>query len=407
MSVSSAIAATLAGLSDHPDHAASVSRLLSELRAHLRLDVLCLSQDRGGKSLLQVLDAAPGDELGRIIRTGACGDDYGARAQWGDLPCLIPDTAALPPAERPTSAQAQVRAFIGVPVYSQHGAPYGMLWGFAHAPRPDLNDRDLAVMTAFATLAGALLGRAKGEVATDEATTQRLRATIENRQFDIAFQPILDLLTGEMRGVEALSRFHGPPAQGPLGWIAEAANHGLQAELEATILSHALELREDLPRGLYMSVNVSPATLVSTELHEALAGHDTLGLILELTDYIAIPCEAALERAITHLRCRGVKLAIDDVGSGYSGLSKILRFRPDYLKLDMSLVSGLETDAAKRSLALAMQHFAREIGAKLIAVGVEREEEAYALRMLGITLAQGFHLGRPGPLAALARGSAA
>ena len=107
------------------------------------------------------------------------------------------------------------------------------------------------------------------------------------------------------------------------------------------------------------------------------------------------------------LRNRGVKLAIDDVGSGYSGLSQILRFRPDYLKLDMSLVSGLEADAAKRSLALAMQHFAREIGAKLIAEGIEREEEAYALRMLGITLGQGFHLGRPGPLADLDCGTAA
>ena len=408
MPLNTLLAAALSGLSDQSDDSVNMSRLLHGLRSHLGMDLIYLSQHRDGKVLIQVLDAGPDEAFSAMMQSGDCSDSYCARAQRGAIPNLIPDTSAEPAtAKLPITTRARVGAYIGVPVSCLEGTDYGMLCGLSHAPRPDLNTRDLAVMSTFAAMAGALLGRGRVEKGGDEAVTTRLRSAIDEQQFDIAFQPIYDLLTGDMRGAEALARFHGPPEQGPLGCISEAANYGLQAELEATILSRALDLREDLPRGVYLSVNISPATLVSPELYAALDGHDTLGLILELTEHVAIPGEAALERAITRLRNRGVKLAIDDVGSGYSGLSQILRFRPDYLKLDMSLVSGLETDAAKRSLALAMQHFAREIGAKLIAEGVEREEEAYALRMLGITLAQGFHLGRPGPLADLSRGSAA
>lgn len=116
---------------------------------------------------------------------------------------------------------------------------------------------------------------------------------------------------------------------------------------------------------------------------------------MELTEHAAIACYAELGKALEPIRFLGVKLAIDDAGAGYSGLQHIVRLRPDILKLDVSLTRGIETDPAKRSLAAAMMHFARETRALIVAEGIETEAEHATLRRLGIHRGQGYLLGRP------------
>lgn len=258
---------------------------------------------------------------------------------------------------------------------------------------PDAQSRAQVRVSAIARMLG--WSASPCDAQTPLRVRQSLSDIIERAAFDIVFQPIIDLNTREVRGVEALARFSGEVGDSPELVIAEAMRAGVSAELDTVILQRALSQRDSLPRGCYVSVNIAPTSLLSPHFLDALGRYDGLGLILEITEHDKVPADPRVDNTLGLLRNRGIKIAFDDVGTGYSGLSQILRIRPDYLKLDMSLVSGLQEDSAKRSLASALYNFSREIGAKLIAEGIESEDEAFALRMLGISLGQGFHLGRP------------
>jgi EAL domain-containing protein (putative c-di-GMP-specific phosphodiesterase class I) len=113
---------------------------------------------------------------------------------------------------------------------------------------------------------------------------------------------------------------------------------------------------------------------------------------------MAVVDYSALTEALDALRCRGVRLAVDDAGSGFSSLQHILNLKPDIIKLDRALVEAIDTDPARRALAGSLLTFANEIGAQVIAEGIENLREQTALRRLGIRYGQGFHLGLPGPM---------
>jgi len=104
----------------------------------------------------------------------------------------------------------------------------------------------------------------------------------------------------------------------------------------------------------------------------------------------------------TTLRQHGVRLAVDDTGSGFSSFAHIVKLAPDIIKLDIDLVSGIDLDPVRRSLATAVVAFAAETGAKVTAEGIESAAELACVKSLGIHYGQGYFLGRPGPLEALA-----
>ena len=106
------------------------------------------------------------------------------------------------------------------------------------------------------------------------------------------------------------------------------------------------------------------------------------------------------------VRGSGIRLAIDDVGAGFSSLQHILRLNPDVIKLDVSLTRSVDADPARRALAAGFVSFARELGSSLVAEGVETQQECYALLGLGVPLMQGYLLGRPGPAPARPRDGA-
>ena len=108
-----------------------------------------------------------------------------------------------------------------------------------------------------------------------------------------------------------------------------------------------------------------------------------------------------LTRALDTLRRRGVRLAVDDAGAGFASLRHIVRLSPDFIKLDVSLTRGIDIDPVRQSLAAALVSFARDTGPVVVAEGIETEAELEALRHLGVPLGQGFHLGRPMPVAAV------
>jgi EAL domain-containing protein (putative c-di-GMP-specific phosphodiesterase class I) len=211
------------------------------------------------------------------------------------------------------------------------------------------------------------------------------------------YQPIIDVERGTVVGFEALARFQGYPVQDPERWFAAAREHHQLAGLEAAALRSALARRDSLPTNSFLTVNLGPDVLDAPEVREVLRSEHTLaGLVVELTEHARVDSYAALEPAIERLRSAGAMIAIDDAGSGYAGLTHLLSLRPEFLKLDRVLVSGLQHDEAKRTLVEMVGVLAGRLDAWLLAEGVETREELDCLVGLGVPLVQGFHLARPG-----------
>lgn len=214
----------------------------------------------------------------------------------------------------------------------------------------------------------------------------------------LVFQPIVDLHRGVIAGYEALSRFDGPVACGPDRWFAAADELGLGAQLEARVVAAALVARQSLPGSCFLSVNVSPHLLTQPDLADVLlAADDLTGIVIELTEHVAVEELEPLVQLLDRLRAAGASIALDDAGSGYSGLQQLAQFRPDFVKLDRALVDHADRDEAKLALAELLGSYAGRLDAWLLVEGIERIEELEAFVRLGVPLAQGFLLAPPGP----------
>lgn len=211
----------------------------------------------------------------------------------------------------------------------------------------------------------------------------------------LVFQPIVDLRLGVVAGYEALARFGARLADAPYLVFAEANRRGCAAELEARVLRAALAARDRLPARCFLAVNVSPHLLASPEVTAVWRDANPSRLVLELNDAVAFDGEAALNATLEALRKAGAFIAMDDVGSGYAGLRQPTRTRPDFVKLDRSLVTHIDDDPVKIALTELVRGIASRVNGWVIAEGVERLDELTALVAMGVPLGQGYLLGRP------------
>ena len=214
----------------------------------------------------------------------------------------------------------------------------------------------------------------------------------------LVFQPIVDLRHGVVAGYEALARFDGEVSFPPDRWFAAADALGLGAELEARVVAAALAARSTLPDGCFLSVNVRPHLLTEAVLADLLLSSGDLSrIVLELTEHVPVEDGGRLVALLEQLRTAGAAIALDDAGSGYSGLQQLALIRPQFVKLDRALVDHADRDEAKLALAELLGAYAGRLDAWLLVEGIERPEELEAFVRLGVPLAQGFLLARPGP----------
>ena len=207
------------------------------------------------------------------------------------------------------------------------------------------------------------------------------------------FQPIVELRTGRLVGYEALSRFPQADNRTPDAFFNQAARVGLGAQLEAVALAASLRAPHR-PPGTYLSLNLTPSAICSSIVRAGLPA-DLGDVLIEITEHELAPQDGALEAGLAELRGRGARIAIDDAGAGYAGLQQIMRVQPDIIKLDRSLVESVDTDGAKAALIEFFIVFARRIEASVCCEGIETAGELAALAALGVSLGQGFLLGRP------------
>jgi PAS domain S-box-containing protein len=225
----------------------------------------------------------------------------------------------------------------------------------------------------------------------------RVREVLAGDALHPVYQPILSVSSGRLLGAEGLSRFHTPHGLGPDRWFADANDVGLAVELELHAVGVILAGATRLPKDVYVSVNVSPAALVSPALLAVLTASQISPdrLVVEITEHVGIADYDHLRGPIAELRALGVRLAVDDAGAGYSSFQHILSLAPEFIKLDRSIVSGMHKDAARRALATALVMFALEIGSTVIAEGIEVVPELQTAQALSIDAVQGDLFGKP------------
>lgn len=226
--------------------------------------------------------------------------------------------------------------------------------------------------------------------------------------FEMVYQPICRLADRTIIGYEALARFPklegvDPADQSPDVWFRDAARYDLGPELEALAIACGLSA---LPvvHPCYVAVNVSVETLLTPDLAMLLLG-GVPNVVVELTENEVMYAYRPLLEVLEVIRVRkmmtvavstdGARLAIDDLGSGHSGLTRVVELQPDILKLDRGLISDIDTNTVKGALVAGMVIFAAAADMSLIAEGVETEAESEALQTLGVEYGQGWLLGRP------------
>ncbi|MDQ1699684.1 MAG: diguanylate cyclase [Frankiaceae bacterium] len=204
------------------------------------------------------------------------------------------------------------------------------------------------------------------------------------------FQPIVDIQTGATVGHEALSRFVGMT---PTDAFAEARRNGTTASLEIAAIDAALQAPR--PPG-FLSLNVGLSTLFQSEIDQVLP-YDLSEIVLEITEYeYHLDTPAAVLR-LAELRGRGARIAIDDLGVGFSNLNRLLWLAPEIIKLDMSVVREVHTKSGHLAMVRALGVYAEACGARLCAEGIETSDEWHALADAGVALGQGYLFGRPQP----------
>jgi EAL domain-containing protein (putative c-di-GMP-specific phosphodiesterase class I) len=208
----------------------------------------------------------------------------------------------------------------------------------------------------------------------------KLRSLIKEKKLKIVYQPIFRLDGRCIIGYEALSRFQSELAQSPNELFNIAAQVGLRKELELAAMEMALEALGSTADNIFISINVSPETILSGAICAIVKNYPLNRIMLELTEHASIEEYSQITHKLMPLRKMGVKLGIDAVGAGYASFRHVLRLNPNVIKLDRSLIRSLDTDTGCGALVLALLRFADEMGINVIAGGVETEAELRELQ---------------------------
>jgi diguanylate cyclase (GGDEF)-like protein len=341
-----------------------------------------------GDALLVQLVRTVAQAIRHEDAVGRLGGDEFAVLISGDQPQRIAERI-LVALRREDDAEARIDVSIGIATAPGDGTSGALLMRAA----------DVAMRRAKRAGKGRVVAYS-GETIADRDERQARAAllrTIEEGRIAMAVQPVVDLRSGAIHGNEALARFDlGSLSAGEVFALAERV--GLRGELDLACLEHALALLPDRPRGTRLSVNVAGALLDhprAIALLEAIPEADARDLVLEITEEALVRDYGALRRAVDPLLERGVRVAVDDMGAGYSGLRHAIDLHPAYLKLDRALISGVDRDPKRAALVDALLRYAEHAGSHIVAEGVETDGELATLRRLGVPYAQGYLLARP------------
>jgi EAL domain-containing protein (putative c-di-GMP-specific phosphodiesterase class I) len=220
-----------------------------------------------------------------------------------------------------------------------------------------------------------------------------VRAILDAAAVRVALQPVIELPSGAVVGNEALSRFGGRVPTDR--WFKAASKYGYGDELERLCLGSALALLPTLPAEQFLAVNISPAALADKGVLALLEAAELRRVVVEITEHEAVENYAVTRLVLGRLRGAGARIAVDDTGAGFASLRHVLMLQPDVIKLDLSLTRDVDVDRRQQALVRAVTAFSAQVGATVLAEGVETQAQLDTLREIGVQLGQGWHLGVP------------
>lgn len=373
--------------------------IVTAAKEHLDADIAFLSEFTSDRKIIRKLSGG-GDTSG--IAEGASfllKETYCYRVVEGELPNVIEDAGNDDRVNHLViTKQLDIGTYVSVPVVLSSGRKFGTLCCLYHQADATVLPRDVRFLQVLANIISTHLARHESINEDYRSKRERVQAIIDQQAMRMVFQPIVDISTREVVGVEALARFEQEPRRTPDVWFAEAWEVRLGSELELAAVRAAIARFPELPESVYMSFNVSPETL-QTEAFFELLEHAAHGrLVAEVTEHRIVDAYEPLLEAIHKLKASGIRLAVDDAGAGYSGLSHIIRVTPKILKLDISLTRDIHNDVVKQALAIASVAFASRVDMDIVAEGVETEQDANTLQQVGVRYGQGYLFGKPAPL---------
>lgn len=381
--------------------APAVERLLALAQTQLGMEVALISEFTEDRQVVRIVS---GDAEAFGLQIGGSAqlfDTYCWSMVNGHLPRVIPDARADVRARHlEVTWEESIGSYIGVPIRFSDGRIYGTLCCFSHSANPSLRERDAEFMTILAGLIGHDLETDWVARMRRLKTVERIRGVLEEGGIGVVFRPIFDLCSLSIVGYEALTRFHS--GDGPDRWFAEAAEIGLRQDLERAAIQVATAHLFDLPEGAFLWVNLSPSAIGSPTARAMIesVGADRIIVALSPTDPVEEP---GLMEAVRGLRAQGLRLAIDHAGSGSAALANVFRLQPDVLRLRAGASPGIDADPTQWAVVSFVARVGSEVGAVIVAEGIETRHTVEVLRDLGVAYGQGYALAPPLSVEDLAR----
>ena len=225
---------------------------------------------------------------------------------------------------------------------------------------------------------------------------------LKDKAIRTVFQPIVDLHSGEVLAYEALSRTTNDCSLSIDKLFSLADHLGQVWNLEKLCRGKALKASKHKPDKVKIFLNVDANVILDPEFVKGFTkeslkfyGLETRDVVFELTERSSVEDTQVFQQVVGHYKAQGYQIAIDDAGSGYSNLNRIGFVEPQYIKIDMELIRNIDINRGKRSMVEVMSKFCEEMGYKLIAEGIETENEMKTLIEIGIPYGQGYYLQKP------------
>ena len=355
----------------------SVSRLLSMLRQAFRMDLAFIGKfEYGFRTAVFVESGGRGSSARDTCFSHPEDETYCRKIADGDLPTIIPDTRQNEiTREMPITRALSIGAYVGVPIVLSDGELYGTLCCLKHERDHSLANRDPSLLKFVAALIAERVETHRESQRRIDWIRGRIEAVTAENQLEMHFQPIWSFGAGGISAYEALARFRTDPYITPDVWFEEAGEVGLRDELESLAITQALSELPNLPRHCSLNINASPETILSGAVGDILTGHDTRRIVLEVTEHSRILDYPEFREAIRDIRQLGVRIAVDDAGSGHASFHHVLELDADMIKLDLSLIRDIQHNVKKQALAAALISYARHTGPVVVAEGVDCQAE--------------------------------
>jgi EAL domain-containing protein (putative c-di-GMP-specific phosphodiesterase class I) len=234
---------------------------------------------------------------------------------------------------------------------------------------------------------------------------EKIQELIMKEDIRTLFQPVIRITDNKIIGYEALSRGpEGTEYEDPYRLFDAAADAGLLFELDRLCKKKALLNARSISPGHKLFINCLPSVVHDPEFRDVYLKSllkelkiTPADIVLEITEREAIENYNLFKEAVLYYSGLGFAIAIDDTGTGYSGLETVVELRPNFIKLDISIVRDIDKNLPKQELIKAIKAFSKELNSTVIAEGIETEEELRTLKEIGINIGQGFLFARPGP----------